>query len=272
MSKNLKLLVFAGAAIVMLSFGALMIFSDGDEGNSPPPLTAAQTQPALLVLPPSPVVTPLPGELPVPTTEGTGTPNSPAGRTTAPKPVEQPKQPSAPGQVVSYEIQSGDMVSKIASKYGCKRKDIYDLNEGLNDQTATRLQVGQKIKVPDMRGIGGNTKDGGNTANISNKTSDSTPTVSTPTPPQAPEPPALTGSRTHKLKLGDNIFALATYYYGSPVHFRLIRSANPDWDCTPANSESVGRELVIPALKGEGKSTVSNESTSTSHNPIPSRG
>jgi len=62
----------------------------------------------------------------------------------APAPAAEPAPAPAP-ETTDYVVRSGDMLSKIATRYHLKQKAILDVNPGLK---ADRLAVGQKIKLP----------------------------------------------------------------------------------------------------------------------------
>ncbi len=51
------------------------------------------------------------------------------------------------GDHLIYVVQSGDYPSAIAKKHGIKLKDLMSAN-GLTEETARRIKVGQKLKIP----------------------------------------------------------------------------------------------------------------------------
>ena len=51
------------------------------------------------------------------------------------------------GEYLVYTVQSGDYPSKIAGKYGVSVRKIMELN-GLTEEAAKRIKVGQKLKIP----------------------------------------------------------------------------------------------------------------------------
>ena len=147
------------------------------------------------------------------------------------KPVEP--TPKVEGGVIDYKIEKGDMVSKLATKYGCTVEDIYKLNDGLNKETASKIRVGQVIRIP----IG----EAGAKAVATEGTKGS-----------ADYQPR----RTVIAEAGDTAFSLAIEYYGARNLFRKIVDANPTlpW----SDRLSGGEEVVLPEI-GTAPSTASKE-------------
>jgi phage tail protein X len=151
-----------------------------------------------------------------------------------PKPVEPVvPTPKADGGVIEYKIQSGDMISKLASKYGCTSEDIYKLNDGLNKDTASKIRVGQTIKIP-----------------VGEKGAEAVAEVGTKG--SADYQP----KRTVVAEAGDTAFSLAIEYYGARNLFRKIIDANPDlpW----SDRLKGGEEVVLPEV-GTGPTTTGKE-------------
>ncbi len=159
---------------------------------------------------PEPVVAP-------PVTAAPTTPAQPA----VPKPESKPTV--KPG-VIDYKIQAGDMVSKLAVKYGCTTSDIYKVNDGLDSSNAHKLRVGQTIRIP----VGGDTtvSTSGETAGASQSKGDYFP------------------RRVITAAAGDSAMQLAVEHYGSMSLFRMIMNANPDlsWDLKLRG----GEQVVLP--------------------------
>ena len=258
MSKSLKMPLFVGVALVVVVFVGFIVFSEG-ETESPP----TEEQPTNMVAQDD-SDQPMPYDFlheytePASNPELIGMPSeSPTSLPT--RPVESTPGQTTQPSVINYEIQPGDVISRIAVKHGCKSRDIYDLNEGLDSKTAMKIRPGQVIKVADKRGVGSNTE----VEHVSKPTK-AQPKVTTPKP-------MTSGLRKHKLSAGDTIFTLSQKYYGSPKYFIAIRNANPSWDPTSPIEE--GREISIPSINGE-KAVVSlgsHISGSRSRNPIPPR-
>ncbi len=161
--------------------------------------------------------------------------------------------------LITYTIKPGDMISKIAQNFECKRSDIYAANPGLNDQTALKIRPGQKIIIPNKN------------SQETLEQSKSTEVVVHDQPQHQPtkETPSAESSETreHKLKKDDMIFALAKEYYGSPVHWRLIRDANPDCDFI---KPVPGKTVIIPALPSQEDSSSSSTTSRTHHESVES--
>lgn len=165
------------------------------------------------------------------------TPVTPVPVKPDPKPIVAPTPtpaPKAEGGIIEYTIQPGDMISKLASKYGCKAEDIYKLNDGLNKETASKIRVGQKIKIPS--GEAGAEA----VANAGTKGSDD-----------------YQAARTVIAEPGDTAFSLAIEYYGARNLFRKIIDANPSlpW----SDRLKGGEEVMLPEI-GTAPSTASKES------------
>lgn len=288
MPKNLRLPLCGLLVLALVGLVALMIFSGGNR-DGPKALPMEPEPPSVLLPPETPVSDGVPTGVSIqgqpslsdatvsgsPTAgtdkiliSGGGVPVSTGGAAHSPT--------GEPG-VVDYTIQTGDMISKVAKKFGCKSDDIYKLNEGLTAQTASKVRVGQVIRVPDMKGVGGTPSSpvvaALSTAKENEKKVDSpdkTVAVEKSSPmggksatesrvdevksdavrPASITPkPDFSKARKHKLAAGDTVFTLAKKYYGSVVHFKLIADANPEWDI--AKKIEIGKDIVIPALPAE---------------------
>lgn len=99
---------------------------------------------------PEPVQTPVAekpagSEQPVVTTPAEPV-NAPADKP-AEKPADKPAAPApapAGGQMAEYEIRKGDLIGKIAGRFGMKSDEIMKLN---NLENPDKIKLGQKLKV-----------------------------------------------------------------------------------------------------------------------------
>ena len=162
----------------------------------------------------------------------------PAPTETKPTPTVAPK---AVGGVVEHTIQPGDMISKLAVKYGCTSEDIYKLNDGLNKDTASKIRVGQVVKIP--------TGEKGAQAVANAGKTDGTVKASADYQP----------ARTVIAEPGDTAFSLAIEYYGARNLFRKIIDANPK---LPWSDRLTGGEEVLLPSHGTAPSTASAEKPS----------
>lgn len=128
--------------------------------------------------------------------------------------VSAPKKESKPSG--TYTVQKGDVLSKIASKFGVSVSTLQSIN-GIKDPN--KIYVGQVLKLS-----------GSSKSVSSTKTSSS--------------------STTYKVKAGDNLTAIAKKF-GSTVN--AIASANGIKD---PNKISVGQTLKIPTSGSSTKSSV----------------
>jgi LysM repeat protein len=231
MNKSRISMIVAAAGLVLVGLLAAVLFTPGDSEPAEETSEATDVKPVESkgvemknvldykldvppITPPAPVMV-----MPTPET----------------KPVVVPvPTPKAEGGVIEYTIQPGDMISKLATKYGCKSEDIYKLNDGLNKDTASKIRVGQKIKIP--------TGEAGAEAvsNAGTKGSDD-----------------YQPSRTVIAEPGDTAFSLAIEYYGARNLFRKIIDANPT--LTWSDRLKGGEEVLLPEV-GTAPSTASKES------------
>lgn len=209
MTRSRISMVVAAGALVLVGLLAAALFSPSDETpteettnteevakvETPKATQSVLGNPVTPPVAPAPVVAPTPAEV-VPT----------------PAPVKE-----AP-KVIDYTIKSGDMISKIASRHGVKKEDIYALNPGLDDKTAGKIRVGQVIKVPTGPGA----------------VAESAPT--------APGRSDYYPRRVITAEAGDTAFQLAVEHYGSISRFEAIIKANPD---LPWKDRLVGGEQVV---------------------------
>jgi LysM repeat protein len=229
MNKSRISMIVAAAGLVLVGLLAAVLFTPGD--TEPSDEQAATEQVTPVESKGVEMKSVLDYELDVPTIA----PPKPE-----PAPTPAPVQPVDPtpkveGGVIDYKIQSGDMISKLASKYGCTSEDIYKLNDGLNRETASKIRVGQVIRIP-----------------VGEKGAEAVASEGT------------RGSADYQPKriviaeAGDTAFSLAIEYYGARNLFRKIVDANPDlpW----SDRLSGGEEVVLPEI-GTAPSTASKETT-----------
>jgi LysM repeat protein len=212
LTKGRVSLIIAAGGLLLVGLLAAALFAPSGEETEKAPVAKKNEKPMKMevINPPKS----LPAQMGAPTLTP---PSEPAKPVDQPK-AEQPKETKP--AIVDYKIQSGDMLSKIAKKYGCKVEDIYKLNEGLNAQTANKIRVGQVIRVPNGPGA-----------------------VVETTAPEKAEAKGF-ARRVVKAEAGDTAFSLAIEYYGARALFRLIMEANPDlpW----SDRLKGGEEVVLP--------------------------
>lgn len=277
MSRNLRIPLFGALTLVVLCFLCYVAFFSGDDASESQETTAEATeepnprqalQDKLNNLKKPAPITPVGNTItgtegvkaatlapnastPKPTDQVEAAPSE-SGESDKTETIAGKQQPGTPGSVIEYTISKGDMISKIAVRFGCKSSDIYELNSNINSKNAHKIRVGQKIKVLDNKGIGG-----GTLVKADPKSASSPQVVDAPVKKQEDtvvyrEPvsaPSFNKSKSHTLEKNDGYFTLSVKYYNTPALWRLIKDANPDWD--PFNFEP-GQEIVIPALEPEG--------------------
>ncbi|CAG0989289.1 hypothetical protein PLCT2_02376 [Planctomycetaceae bacterium] len=231
LTKGRVSLIIAAGGLLLVGLLAAALFAPSGEEAEKTPVSKKNEKPMKME-----VVNP-PKSLPAQMGAPTLTPSEPA------KPVEQPKaeQPKeTKPAIIEYKVQSGDMLAKIAKKYGCKVEDIYKLNEGLNAQTANKIRVGQVIRVPNGPGA----------------------VIET----SAPEKAESKGfaRRVVKAEAGDTAFSLAIEYYGARALFRLIMEANPD---LPWSDRLKGGEEVVLPQWGEVEAAPQPEKAASTEKP-----
>lgn len=255
MSKLIRPLMYGSIGLVAISIGAVLMFNSGTEQpvtetSVPEPVTPApQVVPETetdLEFGDGPIsLTPVVPPFEAPTVEAT------------PAPVEtEPQEPEGP-LVVGYKMKSGDILGRVANRYGCSVADIYRLNKDIDASNAHKIREGKVVLVLDVKKVGGIEIEGANPKSQSAATVQATPTVTGPilpetatpaVPPAAPKEPEWAVQRTHNLKVGDTYFDLSKRYYGTIGYWKTIRDANPQWRVL----ETVeGMEIVIPAINRE---------------------
>ncbi|MBE7491406.1 MAG: LysM peptidoglycan-binding domain-containing protein [Planctomycetes bacterium] len=208
MTRSRISMVVAAGALVLVGLLAFALFSPSEQQPTETPAPAPEVAkveppkatPSVLGNP----VTPPPAPAPAP----------------APTPKETPKEPvkEAP-KIIDYTIKAGDMIAKIAARHGVKKEDIYALNPGLDDSTASKIRVGQVIKVPTGPGA----------------------VAETPAATPAKKPDYYP-RRVITAQPGDTAFQLAVEHYGSISMFERIIQANPG---LPWKDRLAGGEQVV---------------------------
>lgn len=285
MSKNLRLPLIGGAAVAAVGLFALMLFQDDSEpnvaeSNTNTSQTATESvsgvkkdpvpaiEPVISILPPISIE----GAASDVVTDEGGDESSIDNEGSAKGPVIAGTQTSegAKGSVVLYEIQPGDAISKVAVKFGCSSKEIYELNAPkVTAENAHKVRVGWKIKVPNTKGLSGFEVVGGAPA-ASTTTAPKTEELSNPVKPtEAKKPLAWNTAHEHKLQRGESVFTLSEKYYGSKLYWSLIEKANADqWDTV---SYKEGLILRIPALENPTPTSVVEAPARSGGNIIPGR-
>jgi len=129
--------------------------------------------------------------------------------------VEHVVIPPAPS-ATEYVIAKGDNYSTLALKFKVSARAIADANPGVD---ATKLQIGQKIKIPPP-----------------------TPTASSS--PGATAPPlTANGEQIYVVKSGDTLTMIASHNHTT---VKALRSANN----LKTDAIKVGQKLVIPGKSG----------------------
>jgi len=228
MNKSRISMIVAAAGLVLVGLLAAVLFTPGDEA---PAEEVASDE-----------VTPVDPE-PVKMTSVLGyqvdvpqVPTPEVKPEVKPQPAVPVPAPKEEGGVIEYKIQAGDMISKLATKYGCKVEDIYKLNDGLNKDTASKIRVGQVVKIP-----------------VGSKGAEAVANAGTETPKPSSD---YVPQRTVIAEAGDTAFSLAIEYYGARNLFRKIVDANPgiDW----SERRQGGEEVILPAL-GTAPATASKD-------------
>lgn len=215
MTRSRISMVVAAGALVLVGLLAAALFSPSDDqpveettktdevAKVEPPKATQSVLGNPVATPPVPVVAPAPVSAPAV--------SAPAQTPVASAPKEAPR-------VIDYTIKAGDMISRIASRHGVKKEDIYALNPGLDDKTAGKIRVGQVIKVPTGPGA----------------------TLETPKAESAQSGDYFP-QRTITAQPGDTAFQLAVEHYGSISMYDRIIKANPG---LPWKDRLVGGEQV----------------------------
>ncbi|MCB9933993.1 MAG: LysM peptidoglycan-binding domain-containing protein [Planctomycetes bacterium] len=234
MTRSRISMMVAAAGLVLVGLLAAALFTPGDEETAPEQ-TAEET-----VTPVEPkaveMKSPLGYELTVPKIETPAVaPASDVKPQVKPEPAK-PEPSKEEGGVIEYKIQPGDMISKLAARHGCTSEDIYKLNEGLNKDTASKIRVGQTVRIP-----------------VGKKGAEAVAQAGTTQPkPRGDYFPR----RTVIAEPGDTAFQLAIEYYGARNMFRKIMDANPT---LPWTDRLKGGEQVVLPEHGEAPATTKSE-------------
>lgn len=233
MTRSRISMVVAAAGLVLVGLLAAVLFTPGDDE----PTTDQTAQDDEKVTPVEQESVPMKNVLDY-KLEVPPIPTGPSVEEPKPEPVNKTPEPApaAKGGVIDYKIQPGDMISKLAVKYGCTSEDIYKLNDGLNKETAAKIRVGQSIRIP----VG---KEGAEA--VANAGSNTTKASADYQP-----------ERTVVAEAGDTAFSLAIEYYGARNLFRKIIDANPK---LPWSDRLKGGEQVMLPAHGTAPSTASTE-------------
>ncbi|GIK53842.1 MAG: hypothetical protein BroJett014_28150 [Planctomycetota bacterium] len=242
---RISLLIAAGG-LLLVGLLAAALFVPGGEDAAPEAAPKKKETPVKMDVAVNPA-TSLPGSMGLPKVTPEATPTPAVSPTPAQPKAEPAREPAKPA-IIEYKVQPGDMLAKIAKKYGCKLEDIYKLNEGLTPATANKIRVGQVIRVPNGPGA----------------------VVEAETEKPKAEAKGFP-QRTVKAEAGDTAFSLAIEYYGSRSLFRMIVEANPNlpWSdrlkggeevLLPAWGEQVEAKPAAQPRKEEDKATVERDS------------
>ncbi|MBX3459482.1 MAG: LysM peptidoglycan-binding domain-containing protein [Planctomycetes bacterium] len=216
MTKSRISMVVAAAGLVLVGLLAAALFSPGSDE---PETDETAKKDDIKQVDPAPVRTTnvLGYDVVTPPLQSDPTPKPEPKPQPEVKPAPKPEvKPEAKGGIIEHKIKAGDMISKLASQYGCKVEDIYKANEGLDASNAHKIRVGQTIRIPT----------GGAGADVA--------TESKPTGDWFP-------ARSVTAEAGDTAYSLAVQYYGNMYLFRKIVDANPGikWDDRLKGGESV---------------------------------
>jgi LysM repeat protein len=216
--RNTVFVILAGHVVLLVGLlfaGCNKKDADVAGGDS----TLPQTPPAL----PGDATSPWPGTPPAPSaqTPAVATTPQPIGAqqpiaATPPPPQPIPSELPANSALTEHTILKGETFASLGQKYKVGYKAIAEANPGVDP---SRLNIGQKIKIPPARamvvnartpsGLSAGTGDGG-------------------------------GEKTHTVKSGENLYTLARNY---GVTAKAIQAANN----LPTTRIVVGQKLKIPS-------------------------
>jgi len=193
------------------------------------PVVAADEPAPAPIMPPSRIDTP-----PVAPPRPSARPAVPVG------PVS--KSPESAG-AVSYTVQKGDSLSKIAAKAGVSSRELAELNNITNPNS---IRIGQKLLLP---------------AYAKPIPQSAAPaTAKAPAAPKKPKSaePAVASGDSHTVQSGDTLGKLASRYGTTVAAFREVNKLKNDMI-------RVGQKLSIP----KGKSSTDSAAPSTDAAPAP---
>ncbi|MBP7830499.1 MAG: LysM peptidoglycan-binding domain-containing protein [Kiritimatiellae bacterium] len=192
-----SVLIAAVVGIHVLAVGGVVIM----QGCETRRVTVDQAPPPAPPMPPSPETAPVPSPRPV---------------LRPPVPVEPAPSVIEPGSGRTYEVQNGDSLSKIASKFGVSTRELAELNK-IKDPN--QIRMGQKLIIPDY---------------------------AKEQPASASKPKAKAkvvvpeGAETYTVQAGDMLSKIAVKYGVKVADLREANSLSGD-------KILVGQKLVIPA-------------------------
>jgi len=120
-------------------------------------------------------------------------------------------------QFIVHTIKSGDSISKLAQKYYGDYKKYGIIAKFNNMDDATRVKIGQKIRIPEIGGVSFGT----NEEKVTEDTADYV---------------------VHILKSGESVSKLAKLYYGDYKKFHIIAEFNNMSDATRVK---IGQKIKI---------------------------
>jgi nucleoid-associated protein YgaU len=137
---------------------------------------------------------------------------------------------------VLHTIQSNESISILAKKYYGDPKKFQIIAEYNQLKDATKVTVGQKIKVPVVEGI-----------SFLAKAEDIIPTSEKMPKPSPTEVAEAKGFITHTVKGGESLSKLALRYYGDYMKFPIIARYN---QLDENIGLRVGQKIKIPEIEG----------------------
>ena len=213
---HFRITVFATLAVHVVLLCVLLIAGcnkkaeqTADTGLAPQNTTAWPT--STVTIPPPPPPPPLTQDVAV-----TPTPPPPLPGTPFQQPAPVPEPPAGAGS--EHTIVKGETFATIGKKYGVGYKAIEAANPGINP---TRLKIGDKIKIPPAK----------------------SPSASPAATGLAGNGGGADGSKTYKVKSGDNLGKIGKAYGVTPKQLRAANNLKTD-------QIKVGQTLKIPANTG----------------------
>jgi LysM repeat protein len=145
-----------------------------------------------------------------------------------PTPAASPTTPAPSATPIIHVIKSGETLLEIAAHYGASLDSIMKAN-GLDEDAARRLRVGQEIVIPETNAVGG----------------------------PLPEPTVRPRRVIHRVQAGDTLISIAAQY---DADMRDIMAANPDIN---PNLIYVGQEIIVPLAAPTATPTSTGTATPT---------
>lgn len=253
-------LALALAGLLVLAIVIALASSGGDQN----PDTAAATEAPDPVNPGDAMPLAMDANLPDLSSIG-NTPMRTNNTTGTQKPIQQPAR-----EARMHEIQPGETLGGIASKYygSSQRFDVIMEANGIEDET--KIRAGQTIEIPYLA-----EGEARSVARPAPSTPRSSPAAANSSAPAAPsgtasrseaatllnwDPPASAASadvpaQVHTYSTGDTFFSLAKQYYGDIAYYKMIVDANPGIE--NIGHLRPGATITIPALKRDRPTTAS---------------